>query len=151
MKTTLLFPFLLLAATSVASAQTMSATNTGALSTNQLIYSVGEVFVVPTNANQASSGLIGAVSRIEFTSLSIDEIDHGPTRVPVFTRIRRRVRCFLDIAEAARPPQVVRFPSTGGGGGTVRANASKTPKTLPKRPAWTWGPNLPHRANLILL
>ncbi len=75
MKTTLLFPFLLLAATSVASAQTMSATNTGALSTNQLIYSVGEVFVVPVDANQASSGLIGAVTRIEFTSLSIDEID----------------------------------------------------------------------------
>lgn len=99
MKTTLLFPFLLLAATSVASAQTMSATNTGALSTNQLIYSVGEIFVVPTNANQASSGLIGAVSRIEFTSLSIDEIDTAD-RVRFYPNPTSG-SLFLDIAEGS--------------------------------------------------
>lgn len=99
MKTTLLFPFLLLAATSVASAQTMSATNNGALSTNQLIYSVGEVFVVPTNANQASSGLIGAVSRIEFTSLSIDEIDTAD-RVRFYPNPTSG-SLFLDIAEGS--------------------------------------------------
>lgn len=57
--------------------QTLSYTNSGAISSNNLIYSVGEVFVNPTNQNDASSGLIGAISRIEFTSLNINEIEHN--------------------------------------------------------------------------
>lgn len=55
--------------------QSLSSTNSGAVSNNNLIYSVGEVFVVPINQNEASSGIIGAISRIEFTSLGIDEIE----------------------------------------------------------------------------
>jgi len=55
--------------------QSLSSTNSGAVSNNNLIYSVGEVFVNLTNQNDASSGLIGAISRIEFTSLSINEIE----------------------------------------------------------------------------
>lgn len=53
--------------------QSLSSTNSGAVSNNNLIYSVGEIFVVPTN--QTSSGLIGVVSIIEFTSLDINEIE----------------------------------------------------------------------------
>jgi len=74
MKNTSLLLFLLTPACAMFG-QTMWATNTGALSNNQLIYSVGDVYVVPVDANQTSSGLIGAVSRIEFTSLSIAEIE----------------------------------------------------------------------------
>ncbi len=55
--------------------QSLSSTNSGAVSNNNLIYSVGEVFVVPINQNEASSGIIGAISRIEFTSLGINEIE----------------------------------------------------------------------------
>lgn len=53
--------------------QSLSSTNSGAVSNNNLIYSVGEIFVVPTN--QTSSGLIGVVSIIEFTSLDINEVE----------------------------------------------------------------------------
>lgn len=57
--------------------QSLSSTNSGAVSSNNLIYSVGEVYVNPTNQNEASSGLIGAISIIEFTSLSINEIEYN--------------------------------------------------------------------------
>ncbi|MGL2964453.1 T9SS type A sorting domain-containing protein [Flavobacterium sp. RSB2_4_14] len=55
--------------------QTLSSTNSGAVSNNDLIYSVGEVFVTPINQNEASSGVIGVVSRIEFTSLGIADVE----------------------------------------------------------------------------
>jgi hypothetical protein len=54
--------------------QTISSINSGAISNNSLIHSVGDVFVIPLNQNDASSGIIGAISRIEFTSLGINEL-----------------------------------------------------------------------------
>jgi len=52
--------------------------NSGANSSEQLMYTVGEVFVIPNNVDEASSGTIGSVSRIEFVScqplLTIDGI-----------------------------------------------------------------------------
>ena len=79
--------------------QSLSSTNSGAVSNNNLIYSVGEVFVNPTNQNDASSGLIGAISRIEFTSLSINEIEinqnlnfyPNPTSNSVFLDIENQI------------------------------------------------------------
>jgi hypothetical protein len=79
--------------------QSLSSTNSGALSNNNLIYSVGEVFVNPTNQNDASSGLIGSISRIEFTSLSINEIEFNqnlkfypnPTSNSVFLYIENEI------------------------------------------------------------
>lgn len=55
--------------------QTISSINSGAVSNNNFIYSVGDVYVIPTNQNETSSGLIGAITKIEFTTLSIDEIE----------------------------------------------------------------------------
>jgi hypothetical protein len=59
---------LLLFLTTIAFGQSIfSSLNSGALSTNNLIYSVGEIYVIPTvNPNEANSGLIGALSLIEF-------------------------------------------------------------------------------------
>ena len=79
--------------------QSLSSTNSGAVSNNNLIYSVGEVFVNPTNQNDASSGLIGAISRIEFTSLSINEVEFNqnlnfypnPTSNSVFLDIENQI------------------------------------------------------------
>lgn len=63
---------LILFITTIAMCQ--SATNSGAVSTNELIATVGEVFVLPVNDNEINSGSIGAVSIIEFNALSIDEV-----------------------------------------------------------------------------
>jgi hypothetical protein len=79
--------------------QSLSSTNSGAVSSNTLIYSVGEVFVNPTNQNDASSGLIGAFSRIEFTSLNINEIEFNqnlnfypnPTSGSVYLDIEKEI------------------------------------------------------------
>lgn len=79
--------------------QSLSSTNSGAVSNNNLIYSVGEVFVIPVNPNDASSGLIGAISRIEFTSLSINEIEFNqnvkfypnPTSNSVFLELENEI------------------------------------------------------------
>ncbi|QBZ97784.1 T9SS type A sorting domain-containing protein [Flavobacterium sangjuense] len=79
--------------------QSLSSTNSGAVSNNNLIYTVGEVFVNPTNQNDASSGLIGSISRIEFTSLSINEIEFNqnlkfypnPTSNSVFLDIENEI------------------------------------------------------------
>lgn len=79
--------------------QSLSSTNSGAVSNNNLIYSVGEVFVIPINPNDASSGLIGAISRIEFTSLSINEIEFNqnvkfypnPTSNSVFLELENEI------------------------------------------------------------
>lgn len=52
---------------SYAYSQDLYSINNGANSSNNLIYTVGEIFVLPiSDPNQASSGTIGAVSRIEF-------------------------------------------------------------------------------------
>lgn len=55
--------------------QSLKSTNSGAVSNNNLIYSVGEVFVIPINQNDANSGIIGAISKIEFTLLGVNEIE----------------------------------------------------------------------------
>jgi hypothetical protein len=54
--------------------QTITSINSGAVSNNNLVYTVGEVFVVSTNSNESNSGFVGAISRIEFTALGISEI-----------------------------------------------------------------------------
>ena len=51
-----------------------SSINSGAISSEQLIYTVGEIFVIPNDTDDASSGTIGSVSRIEFLITGIDEI-----------------------------------------------------------------------------
>ena len=79
--------------------QSLSSTNSGAVSNNDLVYSVGEVFVLPINQNEASSGIIGAISRIEFTSLSTNEIEFtqnlkfypNPTSNSVYLELRNEV------------------------------------------------------------
>ena len=55
--------------------QDIASTNSGANSNNNLIYSIGEVFVIPENQDELSSGIIGVISKIEFTSLGINEIE----------------------------------------------------------------------------
>lgn len=54
--------------------QDLASINSGSSSNNNLIYTVGEIFVIPANPDDFSSGIIGSISRIEFTSLGIDEI-----------------------------------------------------------------------------
>lgn len=55
-------------------AYAQSSVSSGALSNNSIIHSVGELYVVPANPNESASGTIGAVSRIEFFALGIDEV-----------------------------------------------------------------------------
>lgn len=60
---------------SFAYSQDLYSINNGANSSNSLIYSVGEIFVLPvSDPNEASSGTIGAVSRIEFFTTGINEL-----------------------------------------------------------------------------
>lgn len=59
-------------ATAGACAQT--SVNSGAVSSNSLIHTVGELYVIPINPNQAASGTVGTVSRIQFLVLATDEI-----------------------------------------------------------------------------
>ena len=54
--------------------QNIASVNSGAVSNNTLIYTVGEIFVTPANPNESASGVIGALSRIEFLSLGIEEL-----------------------------------------------------------------------------
>lgn len=73
MKNTLL-PLLLLLATYSFGQSVIGSVNTGAVSNNNLVYTVGEIFVNPTSTpNEANSGLIGALSRIEFFVTGINE------------------------------------------------------------------------------
>ena len=51
---------------SISAQDSNSSINSGAVSNNSIIYSVGEIFVNPIDPNQANSGLIGTISRIEF-------------------------------------------------------------------------------------
>lgn len=79
----LILPFLLFLTTYSFGQSVISSVNTGAVSNNNLIYSVGEIFVNPTtNPNEANSGLIGALSRIEFFVTGItDKIVSDDLRV----------------------------------------------------------------------
>lgn len=55
--------------------QDLYSINNGANSSNDLIYTVGEIFVLPvSDPNEASSGTIGAVSIIEFFTTGINEL-----------------------------------------------------------------------------
>lgn len=58
----------------VTGAYAQQAVNSGAVSGNALIHAVGEVYVIPENPNLASSGTVGAVSRITFLVLATDEV-----------------------------------------------------------------------------
>jgi hypothetical protein len=58
---------------SISAQDSNSSINSGAVSNNSIIYSVGEIFVNPIDPNQANSGLIGTISRIEFF-VGIDQI-----------------------------------------------------------------------------
>ncbi len=92
----------------IAYGQSLRATNSGAVSGNTLVYSVGEVFVNPINQNEASSGLIGAISVIEFTSLHSDEIAYSqnlkfypnPTSDSVFLDTQNQIIKKIDIFDS---------------------------------------------------
>jgi hypothetical protein len=71
MKKTILI-LLLFLNTSLYGQSVVSAVNSGAFSGSNLIYSVGEIYVLPASTpNDANSGLIGALSRIEFFTTGI--------------------------------------------------------------------------------
>lgn len=70
MKQTLLF----LCSLTVTGACAQTSVNSGALSSSTLIHTVGELYVIPENPNQAASGTVGAVSRIQFLVLATDEV-----------------------------------------------------------------------------
>ncbi|MGC3978183.1 MAG: T9SS type A sorting domain-containing protein [Paludibacteraceae bacterium] len=74
----------------------INSVNSGATSNNNLTYSVGEVYVVPIiNPNEANSGLIGILSRIDFFVTGINEqlisadikVFPNPTKKTVFLEI----------------------------------------------------------------
>jgi hypothetical protein len=70
----LILPLLLSLTTYSFGQSVISSINTGAVSNNNLVYSVGDIFVNPTtNPNDANSGLIGALSRIEFFVTGINK------------------------------------------------------------------------------
>ena|SRR5688572_2301045 len=71
----IIFPVLVFLSVSAFSQNVISAVNAGAVSNNNLVYSVGEIYVVPVlNADEANSGVIGALSRIEFFVSGIDDV-----------------------------------------------------------------------------
>ncbi|MCW3125964.1 MAG: hypothetical protein JWO03_1622 [Bacteroidetes bacterium] len=73
MKTIILLSSVFISALSFGQSVT-SSVNSGALENSSMIFSVGEIFVMPVgNANEANSGTIGVVSRIEFLATGIDE------------------------------------------------------------------------------
>ncbi|SFC84500.1 Por secretion system C-terminal sorting domain-containing protein [Flexibacter flexilis DSM 6793] len=68
-----ILPVLLFAAHVSFGQSVIGSINTGAVSSNNMVFSVGEVFVIPTNPNEANSGIIGALSRIEFAVVGTKE------------------------------------------------------------------------------
>jgi len=73
----LILPLLLFLTTYSFGQSVISSVNTGAVSNNNLVYSVGEIFVIPTtNPNDANSGLIGALSRIEFFVTGLNKMSY---------------------------------------------------------------------------
>ncbi len=51
-----------------------SSVNTAAVITSDLIFSVGEIYVIPANEDESSSGVLGIVSQTEFGTLSAEEV-----------------------------------------------------------------------------
>ncbi|CAL2087876.1 T9SS type A sorting domain-containing protein [Tenacibaculum sp. 190524A05c] len=54
--------------------QNTSSVNSGAIQNNNLMHSVGEVFVISNNENNISSGIIAVTTQIEFFTLGTEEI-----------------------------------------------------------------------------
>ena len=49
--------------------------NSGSVSSDNLMYTVGEVYVVPTNADEANSGILGILYQVELQVLGVDDVD----------------------------------------------------------------------------
>lgn len=70
----------------------ISSVNAGAVSANNLVFSVGEIFVMPSTPAQANSGLVGALSRISFLQTGIEHttpsirlnVFPNPTQGPLY-------------------------------------------------------------------
>lgn len=54
--------------------QNTSSVNSGAIQNNNIMHSVGEVFVISNNENNISSGIIAVTTQIEFFTLGTEEI-----------------------------------------------------------------------------
>nr|WP_322623338.1 T9SS type A sorting domain-containing protein [uncultured Flavobacterium sp.] len=72
MKQQLLLLTTLLGAWSAFAQSGIGHNNAGGLSVNNYAHAVGEIYVVPQNPNNLSSGLLGAVTKVTFTSLGTD-------------------------------------------------------------------------------
>ncbi len=70
--------FLLFAITGHTDAQEIQSINSGAFSSNGLVYGVGSIYVNAVDIDDNSSGIIGAVTYYEFGTLSIDGILQNP-------------------------------------------------------------------------
>jgi hypothetical protein len=70
----ILLPLLLLFSASCLGQSIISSVNSGAVSNNNIVFSVGEIFVLPTSTpDEANSGLMGVLSRVEFFVTGLDE------------------------------------------------------------------------------
>lgn len=70
----LLLPIMFLLAIGAKAQNIVSSVNSGAVNNSSLAYTVGEIFVQPAaNPNQANSGLLGVLSRIEFLVLGVGQ------------------------------------------------------------------------------
>lgn len=70
----LMLSFSLVLSTALFGQSMISTINVGGFSNNSIIYSVGDIFVNPVvNPNDANSGLIGTLSRIEFFVTGLTE------------------------------------------------------------------------------
>lgn len=70
----ILLPLLLFLTTASFGQSAISSVNSSALSDNNMIFTVGEIFVLPvTDPAEANSGLMGVLSRIEFFVTGIDD------------------------------------------------------------------------------
>jgi len=58
----------------VLSGQEVTSVNSGAISDNNLIFSIGEVYMISDDPNQNGSGAVAALSVIEFSALSVDNV-----------------------------------------------------------------------------
>ena len=70
-----LLPLLLLFSASCFGQSVMSSVNSGAVSNNNMVFSVGEIFVLPTSTpDESNSGLMGILSRVEFFVTGLNEL-----------------------------------------------------------------------------
>lgn len=74
--------------------QTIYSVNSGSVSNDNFIYTVGEIFVLSNNSDETNSGIIGAISRIEVLLSGNNEpfgtdasIFPNPTRNAVFIEV----------------------------------------------------------------